>query len=157
MKRILARGIISIGFILLALILAACGQANSGNTTGAGVSSQAQPTSDPNTSVSAKTPQASQAEPAVTTPSGSIVQGRITDAMGNPIAGVLVMPVSTVNPPQAVPEIAVLTDAQGRYTWNLSPGAYTFTLTREGYALASQPIVVKPDQPVKLDVTLQKQ
>jgi carboxypeptidase family protein len=158
MNRLHPRAKMSFGFILLfVLILAACGQASSGNTTGADVNRQEQPTSDPNAAVSSDTPQARQPEPAAGALSGSMAEGRIVDAGGNPVAGVLVMPESTANPPQAVPEIAVLTDEHGRYKWNLSPGPYKLTFTREGYAPATQTIVVKPDQPVKLDVTLQKQ
>jgi hypothetical protein len=156
MNRLCARGMLAIGITLLVLFLAACGQASSGNTTGAGVNPQAQPTSDPNASDSSNIPPEQPPEPAANTRSGGIVEGRVIDAAGNPIAGILVMPASTANPPEAVPEIAVLTDAQGRYKWNLSPGPYTFTFTREGYAPAMQKIVVKPDQPVKLDLTLQK-
>jgi hypothetical protein len=156
MNRLCTRSMLAISLTLLVLFLVACGQAGSGNTTGAGVNPQAQPTSDPNTADSSNIPPEQPPEPAANTRSGGIVEGRITDAAGNPIAGVLVMPASSAKPPEAVPEIAVLTDAQGRYTWHLSPGPYTFTVTHEGYAPATQQIVVKPDQPVKLDLALQK-
>jgi Carboxypeptidase regulatory-like domain len=157
MHHLLPRATASLGLILLlVLILAACGQASTGNTAGADMNRQEQPTGGPNASVSSDTPQARQLEIA-DTPSGGVAQGRIIDSAGNPIAGVLVMPESTANPPQAIPEIAVLTDEQGRYQWTLSPGPYKFTFTREGYAPITQTIVIKPDQPAKLDVTLQKQ
>lgn len=38
---------------------------------------------------------------------GNTVQGRVTDAAGQPLAEVIVTPQSTDTPPQAVPEIAV--------------------------------------------------
>jgi hypothetical protein len=158
MHRLFPRAAASFGLILvLVLIFAACGQASTGNTAGADMNRQTQPTSDPNTSVSSDTPQARQPEPAPDTRLGGVAQGRTLDSAGNPIAGVLIMPTSTANPPQAVPEIAIQTDEQGWYQWILSPGPYKFTFTREGYAAVTQTIVVKPDQPTKLDVTLQKQ
>ncbi len=88
---------------------------------------------------------------------GSGARGTVTDSAGAPVAGVLVTPQSTDTPPQAVPEVAVMTDDQGRYQWSLAPGAYTLTFTAEGYAPATEAVVVGPAVPVTLDVTLRKQ
>lgn len=88
---------------------------------------------------------------------GPGVGGVVRDAGGRPVVGILVTPRSTDNPPQGVPEIAVTTDAQGRYHWPLPPGAYALTFTGEGYAPTTAPVVVKPGQVATLDVTLQRQ
>ncbi len=85
------------------------------------------------------------------------VQGQVTDAAGKPLPEVLVTPQSTDNPPQGVPELAVVTDNQGRYQWTLAPGAYTLTFTRDGYALATQAIVVKANQLATADIRLNPQ
>ena len=87
---------------------------------------------------------------------GNMVQGRVTDATGQPLAQVSVTPQSTDTPPQAVPEIAVLTDDQGQYQWTLPPGTYTLTFVHEGYAPLTKAVVVQ-NQPTMLDVTLERE
>lgn len=87
---------------------------------------------------------------------GNVVQGQVTSTDGKSIAEVIVLPQSADTPPQAVPEVAVVTDEQGRYQWSLPTGAYTLTFTKDGYAPLIQPVVVAPDRPATLDVVLQK-
>jgi hypothetical protein len=87
---------------------------------------------------------------------GAAVEGRVTDAAGQPVAGVLVIPQSTDSPPQPIPEIAALTNEQGRYQWSLPPGAYTLTFSREGYASTSAPVTIVQGRSATLDVTLQQ-
>ncbi len=158
--------------LLVALLLAACGQPRVTQPATANPSDQGQPMSSssqtaadapstlgpaasvpggPDTAVSGEPGQPGRAG------GGGVLQGQVTDSSGKPIAGVMVMPVSTDNPPQAVPEMAVMTNEEGRYEWTLTPGAYTLTFNAEGYAPATQDVNVKPDQPTTLDVTLQQQ
>ena len=84
---------------------------------------------------------------------GQVVQGKVSDAAGKPVEGVLVVPQGS----QPVPEIAVFTNAQGSYRWNLAPGTYTMTFTAAGYAPATHNVTVAADQTVDLDATLTKQ
>lgn len=86
---------------------------------------------------------------------GSGMRGTVTDSAGAPVAGVLVMPQSTDTPPQAVPEVAVMTDEQGRYQWSLVPGGYTVRFSAEGYTPATEAVVIQ-QAITTLDVTLQK-
>ena len=84
------------------------------------------------------------------------VRGTVVDAGGKPLAGVLVTPQSTDTPPRAVPELAVMTDQDGRFQWPLPPGNYTLSFARDGYAAATQAVVVKEDQPASLKVVLKQ-
>lgn len=88
--------------------------------------------------------------------SAPAVGGRVLDAAGQPVVGVLVLPESTDSPSQAIPEIAVMTNEQGQYQWSLPPGSYTLRFSAEGYSATSQPVIIAPGATVTLDVTLQK-
>ena len=82
------------------------------------------------------------------------VQGIITNRAGQPLADVLVVPVSTDTPPRALPEIALRSDAQGSYFWSLPPGNYTLTFTLDGYAPLLKNLTLTQGQTVTLDVVL---
>ncbi len=84
---------------------------------------------------------------------GQLVEGEVRDANGQPVAGVLVMPQGDA----PVPEIAIYTDTQGKYRWDLLPGTYTLTFSGAGYGPVTQSVTVPSDRAVKLDVTLNKQ
>ena len=89
---------------------------------------------------------------------GSMVTGRVVDPAGQPVVGAMVMPQSKDTPPQPIPEIAVMTNADGRYQWSLPPGRYTFTVHHERYApTTSDSVTVTHDQVTTLDITAQKQ
>ncbi|MCG8347940.1 MAG: carboxypeptidase-like regulatory domain-containing protein [Chloroflexales bacterium] len=83
------------------------------------------------------------------------VQGQVSDKGGASLPGVLVTPRSTDAPPQAVPEIAITTDEDGRYQWVLPPGNYELTFTQNGYAPATVAVTVMADRPVTVDIILQ--
>lgn len=138
--------------VMLALILAACGTEGASNTAPAGDSNTSGGTVErpggPDTSVSG------QPGDPLGKPTGAVVEGIISDATGKPVAGTVVMPKSVDTPPQAVPEKAVFTDAQGRYQWVLSPGKYTFSVSYNGTVTESNIITVTEEQPNKLDVSL---
>ncbi|MFJ6672656.1 carboxypeptidase-like regulatory domain-containing protein [Actinosynnema sp. NPDC091369] len=59
------------------------------------------------------------------------VTGVVADSAGRPVAGALVQPRSLDSPPHPVPELAVLSDPDGRYEWRLTPGRYEFTATKD--------------------------
>src|SRR5215475_6738984 len=60
--------------------------------------------------------------PATTSPSWGLVRGVVQDGAGRPVAGVLVVPTAVDSSTPQIPEIAVSTDAHGRYEWRLLPG-----------------------------------
>ena len=79
------------------------------------------------------------------------ITGRVTTPDGRPLEGVMIVPRSSDVP---VPELLVTTDANGRYTWGLPAGTYTFGATKTGYAPASQSLRVNAATQ-KLDFVLQ--
>lgn len=78
--------------------------------------------------------------------------GTVRDAAGNPIEGVLVTPVSLDDPPAAVPEIAVISDAAGTYTWTLPPGRYELRFSGAGGALHRAEVLVTTGLPTTVDI-----
>lgn len=162
-----ARRSIRVVVMLVAwLLLAACGQSGNGSAdpnapvTNTGSAAPVDPNAPvTNTSAVPVDPNAPVTGMPGQPGGGSVgpgVSGRVVDAAGQPIAGVLVVPQSTDSPPQALPEIAVMTNEQGAYQWSLPTGAYTLTFTAEGYTETSEPVTVVQGQPVTLDVTLQR-
>lgn len=126
---------------LIVLLLAACGaQAPADGAT-----------DNPNEPVMS----GSDAASGQATGSPTMVQGRVVDAAGSPLAGVLVVPQSTDQPPQPVPEIAVQTGADGTYQWTLPPGSYTLLFNAQGFAPTTADVVIPDGQVVTADVTLQ--
>lgn len=57
------------------------------------------------------------------------LHGTVRTRDGQPIPGVMVTATSTDDPQRPVPELAVMTDDQGRYEWPLVPGRYRITVT----------------------------
>ncbi|GAB4210017.1 MAG: hypothetical protein OHK0022_42220 [Roseiflexaceae bacterium] len=84
---------------------------------------------------------------------GQLIQGEVRDSNGQPVAGVLVVPQGEA----PVPEIAIYTDTEGKYSWDLLPGTYTMTFSGTGYSTVSQRVTVPSDRALKLDITLNKQ
>ena len=83
------------------------------------------------------------------------VQGVVTDAAtGAPVAGALVVPSSVDPDGPAVPEIAVRTDGQGRYTWSLPPGRWEISVRADGFADARGAVRVEPGKLATLDLEL---
>jgi hypothetical protein len=85
-----------------------------------------------------------------------LVQGQVL-AAGQPVGGALVTPQSTDQPPQAVPELAVFTDEQGRYAWTLPPGGYRLHVVKDGFAPGSELVHVERNQATVVNVTLEPQ
>jgi hypothetical protein len=57
-------------------------------------------------------------------PVAETVRGQVHDRAGAPVRGALVVPSPAGAGTPAVPEIAVLSDARGGWTWTLPPGSY---------------------------------
>ena len=69
--------------------------------------------------------------------------GTVTDRQGQPIAGVRVDIVPSTDAATASPRVfATLTDAQGRYSLSLLPGAHTLTLVHADHVTQTTPVVI---------------
>jgi hypothetical protein len=143
---------------LLGLLLTGCGrretEAPAAEPGNAAV--QAEPTADAGATGGGDVPISAPAGPSNSQTGAGFVRGTVTDAAGTPLAGVLVIPESLDTPPRAVPEIAVMTDDQGRYEWGLDAGRYRLTFTMDGYTQAQHEVVVQ-GQPTVLDLQLASQ
>ena len=83
------------------------------------------------------------------------VVGRVTTSDVRPVKGAFIQPRSLDDPSPRIPEIAILTDTDGRYTWPLFPGTYEISVSAEGYQREVKQVVVKTGQVVMVDFTLQ--
>lgn len=155
--------------VAVVLALVACGGGNGGVATddtaepagaGAEPSGGGDVTPDPGMG----TPRPTGSDGAVSSdaaPSGSVttqtrgVAGTVSDQEG-PVAGALVTPTSLDTPSQAVPEVAVFSDSEGRYSWVLPAGRYRITVTADGYQEASVEAEVPARGTTTLDVRLEK-
>jgi hypothetical protein len=84
------------------------------------------------------------------------VKGRVTAPDGSPIVNALVQPKSLDDPSTPIPEIAILTDEDGRYKWRLFPGEYEISVSAEGYQPAIKRATVKAGQAAMLDFKLER-
>ena len=141
------RGVVAVvvGLLVVTVLTAACGgdegtvesrPASSGNGRGGGGDEPRSSDTDAGTGV-------------VTG-----VGGMVRSSAGTPVTGALVVPVSADQPHQAVPEMAVVTDAEGRYVWSLRPGAYDVTVSADGHRPATRHVVVTEGQTAPLDFDL---
>jgi hypothetical protein len=82
------------------------------------------------------------------------VTGIITDVDGKPLADVgVAVKEGTV----ATPEKLMLTDADGKYSWDLPVGTYKLAASKDGYAEQVLEVVVKAEgQQVELNFKLDK-
>ena len=84
------------------------------------------------------------------------VAGRVTDTFSNPISDAIVEARSLENPSIAVPEIAILTDANGHYVWTLPPGKYEISISAAGFRQVAKEAVVTAQRQTRLDFTLEQ-
>jgi Carboxypeptidase regulatory-like domain len=84
------------------------------------------------------------------------VSGRITNEDGRSVEGasVLASPLEPSGP--AVPEMAVVSDADGRYQWPLRPGRYEITVVADGYGRVSKIAAVTASGSTTLDFVLSR-
>ena len=87
-------------------------------------------------------------------PQQGTLAGRVSDAAGRAIAGAWIAPAGLDGQP--VPEIGVLTDRRGDYTWSLLPGRYEITVGRQGYATTTKRVAIEAGETTTLDVTLRR-
>lgn len=84
------------------------------------------------------------------------VAGQITNEDGSAVEGasVLAKPLDPGGP--AIPEIAIESDAQGRYQWPLRAGRYEITVVVDGYQRVSKQVAVKTGENTTLDFVLSR-
>lgn len=82
----------------------------------------------------------------------SLLTGRVLTAAGQPVAGARV---HFVQGPVALPEVALLTDANGMFTLSApAPGTYQLGCAAEGFAAATVAVAVAAGQPAKVEIRL---
>jgi hypothetical protein len=84
------------------------------------------------------------------------VTGQIQDDKGSAVAEATVLAASLDVDGPAIPEIAIVSDADGRYEWPLRPGRYKLTVAAEGYERGSRRVVVKAGEVARLDFRLSR-
>ena len=82
------------------------------------------------------------------------IEGRVTSADGQPLAGVFVQAESLDEPAVRIPELAIFTGEDGRYLWPLSPGRYRISASLEGREPATGTAAVEAGRRTTLDLTL---
>jgi len=82
------------------------------------------------------------------------VAGQITNEDGSAVEGasVLAAPLDPGGP--AIPEIAIVSYAMGRYQWPLRAGRYSITVVADGYQRGSKEVAVKAAEITTLDFVL---
>ncbi|MFK3980721.1 carboxypeptidase-like regulatory domain-containing protein [Micromonospora sp. NPDC050397] len=97
------------------------------------------------------------ADPGNSTNRGTVT-GRVTNADGAAVPGVVVQPKSLDDPARAIPELVVTTDDKGVFRWVLEPGRYEFRTQPSGSDPGSrtQPgtATVTAGQTATVDLTL---
>jgi hypothetical protein len=90
---------------------------------------------------------------AATTPliSEGAVGGLFT-RQNRPIAGAMISATSLDRPPKPVPDIAILTDADGAFVWPLQPGAYRLSAVVDSRPIATAEVKVRPGEVMRVDL-----
>jgi len=85
-------------------------------------------------------------------PSSILVEASVTDPAGRPVPQARVY---VVDAPVALPDVAVLTDANGTFRLSLpAPGTYRIGVSADGHAQQTATVVAAPGPPIALQVTL---
>jgi catecholate siderophore receptor len=79
----------------------------------------------------------------------SSIRGRVLDSNRAAVAG------SRIDVRGSHSVFSTVTDSSGVFSLALVPGDYTFTVTAEGFAVASRTVTVRPDASGALDIVLQ--
>jgi hypothetical protein len=85
------------------------------------------------------------------------ITGRITNDDGNAVEGAAVVAASLDPSGPAIPELAIVSDANGRYQWPLRAGRYELTVVAEGYQRVSKKVAVSAGEVATLDFVLSRE
>jgi hypothetical protein len=81
------------------------------------------------------------------------VAGRLVAPSGEPVAGAWITARPLGGSAGPVPEIAILSDAEGRFAWPLGPGRYRFAAVVEGREIAAAMATVEPGRVARLELS----
>ena len=81
------------------------------------------------------------------------VVGRLVTPSGSPIAGARITARSLDLPAGPVPEIAILSDTDGRFAWPLRPGRYRLAAVVAGREIAAATAMVRPGRVATLELS----
>jgi hypothetical protein len=84
------------------------------------------------------------------------IVGLVVDSSGKPVVGAGVQAEATGENRPPIPEIAIVTDRNGRYAWKLPAGEYAITVVAEGFETSRKRARVEPGQRVILDFVLSR-
>ncbi len=76
-------------------------------------------------------------QPEDTAPLAEGVAGRVSQPGGPAVAGAVITATSLDHPARPIPEIAILTDDDGRFEWPLRPGSYRLAALLGGREIAT--------------------
>jgi hypothetical protein len=93
--------------------------------------------------------------PRVVAPAESGIVGHVRTQSGAPLDGVVVLAESLDPGGRPIPELAIPTDQNGRFFWELEPGRYRLTFVRDGRTLGTRDVLLPADRrAVAIDVVL---
>ena len=80
------------------------------------------------------------------------VFGRLLRLQEGPVAGAVIASASLDRPSKPVPEIAILTDADGAFAWPLRAGTYRLTAVTDGRPIATAVVKVGSGELTRVDL-----
>jgi hypothetical protein len=84
------------------------------------------------------------------------VMGRLLQPEDIPISYAMISVTSLDKPSRPVPDIAILTDAKGRFTWPLRPGSYRLRAVVNGNEIAEAAVSVQSGQVTSVTMRARK-
>jgi hypothetical protein len=133
-------------FVLVVVLLAACGQES--------VASGGDPQQTDDATVTNEQPVTNATSDPGGPPVGGTVTGVVVNGAGQPVNGVVIEAKSLDQPPQAIPEMVVVTDAQGRYMWPLKPGRYELAARAADRSSSTAQVVVTAGETAQANLTV---
>lgn len=80
------------------------------------------------------------------------VVGRLLRSQERPVAGAMISATSLDRPSKPVPDIAILTDAEGVFAWPLRAGTYRLAAVTDGRSIATAVVTVEPGEVTRVDL-----
>lgn len=80
------------------------------------------------------------------------IRGRLLRSGERPVAGAVIAARSLDRPARPIPEIAIVTDDDGRFQWPLRPGTYRLAALLDGREVATATVTVEPGQVTSIEM-----